>query len=90
MRLLLVEHDARLRAQLRRHVCAVWPDALLTGHPPDAAGPLPPEFLAQGFDAVLLAESWPGGDGQALRARVWDMPASRSQSSSAAGAGRAK
>ncbi|MEN9705175.1 MAG: hypothetical protein RLZZ393_1054 [Pseudomonadota bacterium] len=63
MRLLLVEHDARLRAQLRRHVCAVWPDALLTGHPPDAAGPLPPEFLAQGFDAVLLAESWPGGDG---------------------------
>lgn len=63
MRLLLVEHDARLRSRIRQAVCRDWPDALVTGHPPDSAGALPPEFLAQGFDAVLLGESWPGGEG---------------------------
>ncbi|MEY4763238.1 MAG: hypothetical protein RLZZ200_3095 [Pseudomonadota bacterium] len=63
MRLLLVEHDARLRSQCRQAACAVWPGTTVTGHPPDTGGPLPAGFLAQGFDAVLLGESWPGGAG---------------------------
>ncbi len=63
MRLLLVEHDARLRSLCRQAARATWPDATVTGHPPDTNGPLPPEFLAQGFDAVVLGESWPGGEG---------------------------
>jgi serine/threonine protein kinase len=32
-------------------------------HSPVSQGALAPEFLAQGFDAVLLADSWPGGRG---------------------------
>jgi serine/threonine protein kinase len=32
-------------------------------HSPVSQGALAPEFLAQGFDAVLLAEEWPGGRG---------------------------
>ena len=32
---------------------------------PVAQGRSPPEFLAQGFDAVLLADEWPGGRGLA-------------------------
>ena len=63
MRLLLVEHDARLRSLCRQAARSVWPDASVTGHPPDSNGPLPAEFLAQGFDALLLGESWPGGEG---------------------------
>ena len=35
----------------------------VVAYPPAERGPIPPEFLAQGFDAVLLCQSWPGGEG---------------------------
>ena len=45
---------------------------------PVVEGPLPHEFLAQGFDAVLLAEEWSGGSGlgwaKELAARVGFAP----------------
>jgi serine/threonine protein kinase len=40
-----------------------WPEAQITAHPPEARGPVPPEFLAQGYDAVLLSV---GRDGTGL------------------------
>lgn len=63
MRLLMLEHDARFSAVVRHHLSCRWPDAKLVVASPVAHGSLAPEFLAQGFDAVLLASSWPGGRG---------------------------
>ncbi|RYG82550.1 serine/threonine protein kinase [bacterium] len=64
MRLLLIEHDARFRSLLRHHVSCEWPDAEFVSHNPQARPPLPAEFLAQGYDAVLLSHRWPNdGDG---------------------------
>ncbi len=64
MRLLLIAHDARLRALIRRHVGTTWAEAQFTSHDPATNGPLSPEFLAQGFDAVVLGSAWPeGGQG---------------------------
>lgn len=65
MRLLLVEEDPKVRALIRHHVTCHWPEAQVSAHPPEARGPLPPEFLAQGYDAVLLSSLH---DGQGL---VW-------------------
>jgi eukaryotic-like serine/threonine-protein kinase len=65
MRLLLIEHDARFRSLLRHHVSCEWPDAEFVSYNPLAKPPLPPEFLAQGYDAVLLCSHWPGGEGLA-------------------------
>lgn len=63
MRLLLIEEDPKVRALIRHHVTCHWPEAQITAHPPEARGPVPPEFLAQGYDAVLLS---PLRDGQGL------------------------
>lgn len=63
MRLLLIEHDARYSAVVRHHLSCRWPDAKLVVMSPVAQGDLAPEFLAQGYDAVLLAGEWPGGRG---------------------------
>jgi tRNA A-37 threonylcarbamoyl transferase component Bud32/DNA-binding response OmpR family regulator len=65
MRLLLIEHDARFRSLIRHHVSCEWPGAEFVGHNHAATGMLPPEFLAQGFDAVLLDHAWSGGEGLA-------------------------
>ena len=65
MRLLLVEEDPKFRALIRHHVSCRWPDAQIRAHPPGARGALPVEFLAQGYDAVLLSSL---RDGQGL---VW-------------------
>ena len=65
MRVLLIEEDARRCAQIRERLLAWRPQAQLIVHNPLVQGALPPEFLAQGFDAVLLAEEWPGGRGLA-------------------------
>jgi eukaryotic-like serine/threonine-protein kinase len=65
MRLLLVEHDARFRALIRHHVSCEWPAAELVFHNPAARGPLPPEFLAQGYDAVILDHACADGAGLA-------------------------
>ena len=63
MRLLLIEADPQLEAALRHHISCRWSEAEVRVWSPPERGPLPPEFLAQGYDAVLLAERWPGGEG---------------------------
>ena len=63
MRVLLIEEDARHCAHVRRRLIAWRPQAHLVVHSPVTQGMLAPDFLAQGFDAVLLAAEWPGGQG---------------------------
>ncbi|TLZ39428.1 MAG: hypothetical protein E6K32_13150 [Gammaproteobacteria bacterium] len=63
MRLLLIEEDAARCDYIRERLASWRPQAQLTVHSPVSQGALAPEFLAQGFDAVLLADSWPGGRG---------------------------
>ena len=63
MRLLYIEEDPKTRARIRHHLSCRWPDVEVVAHAPLQRGPLPVEFLAQGYDAVLLAQSWPGGEG---------------------------
>ena len=63
MRLLLVEEDPKVRALIRHHVTCQWPEAQITAHPPLQRGALPVEFLAQGYDAVLLSASANDGHG---------------------------
>src|SRR6185312_1446184 len=78
MRLLLIEQDKRRCAQLRQQLASWRPEAELVVRDPVVEGQLPPEFLAQGFDAVLLAEAWSGGSGlgwaKELAARVGFAP----------------
>jgi serine/threonine protein kinase/CheY-like chemotaxis protein len=62
---LLIEEDPKVRALIRHHVSCRWPEAQIRAHPPAVRGPLPVEFLAQGYDAVLLSSL---RDGQGL---VW-------------------
>jgi eukaryotic-like serine/threonine-protein kinase len=63
MRLLLVEEDPKVRALLRHHLSCKWPEVQISAHPPMQRGPLPPEFLAQGYDAVLLSAPTDDDDG---------------------------
>ena len=65
MRLLLIEEDAGQCAHIRQRLEAWRPQAELVVHDPVTRGALEPEFLAQGFDAVLLADAWRGGRGLA-------------------------
>jgi tRNA A-37 threonylcarbamoyl transferase component Bud32 len=64
MRLLLIDEDARFGALILHHASCRWPDARLDVHSPRTHGAVSPEFLAQGFDAVLVAGS--GADGCGL------------------------
>jgi CheY-like chemotaxis protein len=63
MRLLMIEHDPRYRALIRHHVTCRWPDADVVTYNPVRRGAPAPEFLAQGFDAVLLDHASPRGAG---------------------------
>jgi DNA-binding response OmpR family regulator len=63
MRLLMIENDARYCALVRHHLTCRWPDAELIVSSPVLHGLPAPEFLAQGFDAVLLACQWEGARG---------------------------
>ncbi|HVW71168.1 MAG TPA: serine/threonine-protein kinase [Steroidobacteraceae bacterium] len=63
MRLLLIEADKRRRAGFRQWLDTWRPGSQLVERDPVLQGPLPPEFLAQGYDAVLLAQEWSGGSG---------------------------
>ena len=65
MRLLLIVQDARFRSLIRHHVTCEWPNADLVMRSTRAPGNLPPEFLAQGYDAVLVDQDWLGGQGLA-------------------------
>jgi tRNA A-37 threonylcarbamoyl transferase component Bud32/CheY-like chemotaxis protein len=63
MRFLLIDDDPRYRALLRHHLSCDLGAAELTAHDPVRLGPFEPEFLAQGFSAVLLDHDWEGGSG---------------------------
>ncbi len=63
MRLLAIEQEPRIQALIRHHASCRWPAVNVVAYPPLERGRIPPEFLAQGFDAVLLAQSWAGGEG---------------------------
>lgn len=63
MRLLHIEEDPRHRALVRHHLACRWPEAEVSTYAPSQRGQIPPEFLAQGYDVVLLAHEWPGGNG---------------------------
>jgi serine/threonine protein kinase/CheY-like chemotaxis protein len=63
MRLLAIEQDPQVQALLRHHASCRWPAVEVASHQPLVHGPVPPEFLAQGYDVVLLSQRWPGGDG---------------------------
>jgi eukaryotic-like serine/threonine-protein kinase len=63
MRLLLIEDDVRRCAHIRQRLAAWRPHAQLVVHSPVTQGALAREFLAQGFDAVLLADAGPGSGG---------------------------
>ena len=65
MRLLLIEEDKRRCADFRQRLATWRPEAEVVVRDPVVEGPLPPEFLAQGYDAVLLADEWSGGGGLA-------------------------
>jgi eukaryotic-like serine/threonine-protein kinase len=63
MRLLLIVEDPDYQALLQHHVGCEWPEAELVLRSPDTPGMLPPEFLAQGYDAVIVDQDWQGGQG---------------------------
>ena len=54
MRLLLIEDDAAQCEIIQHRLTSRRPDAQIVVRSPDLQGPLAPEFLAQGFDAVLI------------------------------------
>ena len=63
MRLLLIEEDAHRCAHILQRLVSWRPNAEMVVHRPVSQGALAREFLAQGFDVVLLADEWPGGRG---------------------------
>jgi len=63
VRLLLIEEDAERCAHIQQRLISWRPHAELVVHRPVSQGALARECLAQGFDAVLLADEWPGGRG---------------------------
>jgi eukaryotic-like serine/threonine-protein kinase len=64
MRLLMIDDDPRFRSLVHQHVRGDWANAEVVAHDPNVQGVLAPEFLAQGFDAVLLDHDCPErGDG---------------------------
>jgi len=65
VRLLLIEEDTRRCAHIEQRLISWRPRAELVIHRPVSQGALAREFLAQGFDAVMLADEWPGGRGLA-------------------------
>ncbi len=63
MRLLLIVHDAGYRSLIRHHVTCEWPGAAFVARSTSEPDTLPPEFLAQGYDAVVIDQDWQGGKG---------------------------
>jgi len=59
----MIDDDARFIALIEHHLTCRWADAQLVVHSPRTQGALSPEFLAQGFDAVLLSEASAEGCG---------------------------
>jgi serine/threonine-protein kinase PpkA len=65
MRLLLIVEDPACQALLQHQITCEWPQAGLVKRAAEAAGMLPTEFLAQGYDAVIIDQDWQGGRGLA-------------------------
>jgi DNA-binding response OmpR family regulator len=65
MRLLLIVEDASYRELLQHHVICRWPAAEFVTRSAETPGPVPSEFLAQGYDAVIIDQDWHGGEGLA-------------------------
>jgi len=63
VRLLLIEEDAHRCAHILQRLVSWRPNAEMVVHRPVSQGALAREFLAQGFDVVLLADEWPCGRG---------------------------
>ncbi len=63
MRLLLIDDDPQRIALLKSLLLSSWPDTECRVRSPGREGLPAPEFLAQGYDAVLLPDHWPGGEG---------------------------
>jgi len=57
VRVLFIGDDRRLGALIQHHLTCRWADAELVTRSGDARSPLAPEFLAQGFDAVIVDQS---------------------------------
>ena len=65
MRVLVIEDDPGYRRLLRQHIVTAFEDAFVAEHVPCVDGPLPAEFTAAGYDAVLLDHSPDAGSGLA-------------------------
>jgi DNA-binding response OmpR family regulator len=63
MRLLLMVEDPDLQARLRQQLTRRWPQVEFVIRPSEPAGLLPAEFLAQGYDAVMVDQDWQRGQG---------------------------
>jgi tRNA A-37 threonylcarbamoyl transferase component Bud32 len=65
MRLLLIVEDPGLYGLVQQHVTSRWPHAEFVIRPPAQVALLPTEFLAQGYDAVIVDQDWHSGRGLA-------------------------
>ncbi len=63
MRLLLIVEDPDCQALLQQHVRNEWPNTEFVVRVPRVSNVLPSEFLAQGYDAVIVDQHWQGGKG---------------------------
>ena len=63
MRLMVIDDDPQFRARVPELLAPRWPRAEVLHYDPVQRGPLPPELLGQGLDAVLLDHSWATGSG---------------------------
>jgi eukaryotic-like serine/threonine-protein kinase len=63
MRLLLIDDDTAQCSAIQHRLTSWKPETQIVVRSPTVHGPLAPEFLAQGFDAVLLTHSWAEGRG---------------------------
>ena len=59
----MINRDSRYQTLMLHHAVCRWPKATLVAYDPQASGFIPAEFLAQGFDAVLVDEDCPLGGG---------------------------
>jgi ActR/RegA family two-component response regulator len=57
LRLLVIDEDTDFREQLLSRLRQRWPDARISKYLPLGQGPLPPGFVAAGFDVVLLGDA---------------------------------
>ena len=74
MRLMVIDDDAQFGARVRELLAPRWPRLELLHYDPVQRGPLPPELLGQGLDAVLLDHAWASGSGLTWLAELAPRP----------------